>query len=489
MDRVKAVLRDTSLFCRSYIICLFLCNISFIQIGAYIILPFLFFWGIGLLFYNEYKKHTILKTRYSLWLLLFMLFTTVTALIHIKDNFFYNLVMEFHFAICFFLFYAVHTEKHLNFRRELYSVCRFIVYFTTVVGIIGVAFLMAGISFEVYWVKLIVYENRFTGFYTNPNILGFVSCVAILCCHMLLKKDFIAISGKERVSRIWIATCLAVNLISLLLCDSNGALVLMIAYAVFFVIYKFFGTERSFSFKQVMIKGLSCALAGVFIVGSVFFVRFVFQKGFSEVIYTADAIFETVSEEEKEVLEEDVISATNRITFSHVNKNVDSGRIKLWKQAAWMFKDFPIFGIGKGNIYSYGEEKFENGIAFSDLYGEWLAAFSTDFHNGYATVLVCSGMLGFLAFTVFGLRLIKHVTPHVFKEENLSESIFPPMCSFGFAYLIYAFIEKALLYDISFTVVFFWMLIGYISCFLVKFEPETHASFYIFKKRLRRSLL
>lgn len=488
MDRVKAVLRDSSLFRRSYIICLFLCNVSFIQIGAYILLPFLFLWGVGLLIYNEIKKHTILKTRYGFWLLLFLLFTTVTALIHITDNFLYNLVIELHFAICFFLFYSVHTEKHLNFRRELYSVCRFIVYFTTVVGIIGLSFLMAGISFEVFWVKFIVYENRFTGFYTNPNLLGFVSCTAILCCHMLLKKDFIAISGKDRVSRIWIVTCLAVNTISLLLCDSNASMVLMIAYAVIFVIYKFFGTERKFSFKQVVIKGLACLLAGVFIVGSVFFVRAVFQKGFSQVMYSADAVLESVSPQEKKVMEEDALSATNRITFSHQNKNVDSGRLKLWRQAASMFADSPVFGIGKGNIYTYGEERFENGILFSDLYGDWLAAFATDFHNGYATILVCAGVLGFLAFTVFGFRLFIHVTPYVFKEQNLNESIFPPMFSFGCAYLVYAFFEKALLYDISFTVLFFWMILGYISCFMVKFEPEDHRSVYVFKKRLRRSL-
>lgn len=488
MDRVKAVLRDSSLFRRSYIICLFLCNVSFIQLGAYAILPFLFVWGIGLLIYNEIKKHTILKTRFSIWLLLFLFFTTVTALIHITDNFLYNLVIEFHFGICFFLFYSVHTEKHLNFRRELYSVCRFMVYFTTVMGVIGLSFLMAGISFEVFWVKFIVYENRFTGFYTNPNILGFVSCVAIFCCHMLLKKDFIAISGRDRVSRIWIVTCLMINLISLLLCDSNASMVLMIVYVVIFVIYKFFGTERQFSVKQVMLKGLSCLLAGLFIVGALVFVRFVFQKGFSQVMYSADAAFEIVASHEKDAVEEDVLSATNRITFSHQNKNIDSGRIRLWKQAAAMFKDSPVFGIGKGNVYSYGQEKFENGIAFSDLYGKWLAAFSTDFHNGYATLLVCSGVLGFLAFAVFGIRLFIHVVPHVFKEQNLKESIFPPMFSFACAYLVYAFFEKALLFDISFTVVFFWMVLGYISCFLVKFEPEDHRSVYIFKKRLRRSM-
>ena len=134
-----------------------------------------------------------------------MLSSTITCIIHLADSFLYNaynVIMLLHVALCFFVFYGVHTEKHLNFRRELYSVCRFIVYITTVLGVMGLAFLMAKISFEVLWFKFVVFDNRFDGMFANPNQLGFVNVCAIFCCHMLLKKDFIAISGRERVSRI-----------------------------------------------------------------------------------------------------------------------------------------------------------------------------------------------------------------------------------------------------------------------------------------------
>lgn len=486
MNKIKAVLRDTSIFRRCYIVCLFLCNVSFVQILAYIGLVFLFIWAIGLLIYNEIKKHTFLKTRYGIWLLAFLMITTVTAFIHIADNFFYNMVIEIHIAICFFLFYSVHTEKHLNFRRELYSVCRFIVYATTVIGVVGLAFLMAGISFEVYWVKFIIYENRFTGLYTNPNILGFTAVVAVVCCHMLSKKDFVTLSGKDRVSKIWIVFCLAINGISLFLCDSNGSLILMISYVIFFVLYKMFGSERSFSLKQIVTKILACALAGAFIVGMFFCVRYFCQAGISDVIEKADVVTEKIDEDNKE---EQMFAATSRITFTHKNANLDSGRLKLLRQAASLFSDFPIFGIGKGNIYNYGEDKFDNGIAFSNLYGKDLAQFVTDFHNGYAMILVCSGMLGFTIFSIFGLRFAKHITMHVFKDDSLKESILPCMYSFLCAYLIYAFFEKTLLYDVSFTVMFFWLIMGYVSCFLCKYEPMHRSEIRIFGKKVRRTLL
>lgn len=488
MKKFKAALFDNSVFRRAYIICLMLCDVSFIQIAAYVALVFLFLWGVFLLIYNETKRHTMLKTRFGAWLLAFVLMTTVTAVIHITDNFVYNIVMQLHVCICFYIFYAVHTEKHLNFRRELYSVCRFMVFFTTIIGIVGLAFLMADIRFEIGWVKFIVYENRFTGLYANPNLLAFDAVVAIFSCHMLLKKDFITISGRERVSRIWIFSCVAINAISLLLCDSNASLVLMIAYAFFFLIYKMFGAERKLTVRQVITKAAALLLVGVFLVGSVIFVRNICQTGFADALSSADAITERL--EGDEGLENDVISNTVRITFDHENKNIDSGRLRLWKQAAQMLRQFPIFGIGKGNVYTYGEELFEDGIEFSKHFGSWLSNYTTDFHNGYLTILVCAGIVGFVLFSIFGLRFLKHITVHVFRRDDLAESILPCLWAFLCAYLIYAVFEKALLYDISARVLYFWMILGYTSCFLVRYEPENHSkNIVLFRRRLRKSLI
>ena len=486
MEKLRTVLTSNSIFRISYIVCLFFCNVSFIQVPAYVALVFLFLWGAFLLFYNERQRRVFSITRFGLWLLAFVFFSTVTAIIHIADNFFYNMVIQLHVCICFFIFYALHTEKHLNFRKELYIICRFIVYTTTIVGVLGLACLMAGISFEVMSIKFIIYENRFTGIYSNPNILGFVSVVALFCVHMLTKTNFIEISGQERVSRIWLLSAVAINGMSLFLCDSNGAIVLIVFYVITFVLYKMFGSEREFSKKQIVTKLIALMVAGIFVVSSVFFVRYFTQAGFTEILEKAEV---GLRMESTDGMEEDMFYATERITFSHINKNLDSGRFKLWRQAASLFSDFPLFGIGKGNVYDYGEDKFDNGIAFSDIYGEALSKFATDFHNGYATILVCSGIVGFALFSLFGLRFAKHISVHVFKAKNLKESILPCMYSFLCAYLVYAFFEKALLYDVSFTVLFFWLIMGYVSCFLCQYEPDYQEGIYLFKRKVRKTLV
>lgn len=486
MSKFKKAVLDTSLFRRSYIICLFCSNISFVLIPAYAVLAVLFIWGVFLMIHNERRYHTILKTRYAAWLVAFLLSSTITCIIHLADSFLYNaynVIMLLHVALCFFLFYGVHTEKHLNFRRELYSICRFIVYITTVLGVMGLAFLMAEIRFEVLWFKFVVFDNRFDGMFANPNQLGFVNVCAIFCCHMLLKKDFIAISGRERVSRIWIGSCVAVNAISLILCDSNGAMMLMICYAIFFLIYKMFGSERKLKVWQVLTKSAACLVLGVFIVASLFFMRNVTQAGFVQIMKSSEPV--RIAEDVPDI----IVGEEATVTFEHENTNIDSGRFKLWQQAAKMFMQNPIMGIGKGNVYEYGNRMFEDGIRFSKGYGI-LAPIMTDFHNGYITIIICSGIIGFLFFSIFGLRLFKHVTVHVFRSDGLKESVLPCMYAFLCAYLVYSFIEVGLLYNINFMVAFFWLILGYTACFLVRFEPHRElGTFVLFGRTYRRTLI
>ncbi len=483
MTRFKAALLDTSLFRRSYIICLLLCNVTLLLIPAYAALAVMFVWGSFLVIYNEVKRHTALKTRYGFWLILFLTASLITLVFHISSQLLtnlYNVVMILHAAICFFIFYGVHTEKHLNFRREFYAICSFVVYCTTVLGVIGIACLMAGIKVEIMGIGFIIFENRFTGMYMNPNYLGYIAVFAIFCCHALTKKEFIEISGRKRVSRIWLGSCLAVNGISLLLCDSNASMVLMIGYATVFCVYKIFCNDFQYDFKKLVKKTVASLLAGVFIVASLLFVRNIVQIGFSEVVRMTSTISVLETEEAKD---EEII------TFEHENTNLDSGRITLWKQAAQMFTVSPVMGVARGNIYEIGERMFEHGVKFSDKYG-WFAPYITDFHNGYIMIIISAGLLGFVLFCIFGVKFFLSITKHVLRNQTLGDSMLPCMYAFLCAYLVFALVEITILFNLTFMVVSFWLIMGYTSCFLTTFEPDHPLEhFSLLGMKLRKTLL
>lgn len=489
MTAFKDMLKNSSLFRKIYIIDLFFCNIAFLQIPAYIFLFFLFIWGVKLTVSNQKKNNTFLKLRFGLWIGAFLCLSLVSILVNFSVTIIYSLIMFLHVLICFIIFYGMHTEPNFNFKNELYFMARFIVYITTVLNIIGIFCLMFGISFEWYWIKFTIYENRFTGVYVNPNLLGFTSVVSLVCCHMLYKEKLLSAVDRQGISKIWIVACVGTNLFSLLLCDSNASLVLALAYAIVYVVYIFFADKSGISFSKIFIKIICLALVGTFLVSSALMFREICQAGFSVVISKTNSIIDLLTDNDEITSEIESpqnnlpeVKNNSQVTFDHKNENIDSGRFKLWRESIDLFKISPILGISNGNIVLYSEEQLNGTLSYS--------YHRSDLHNGFLTILVSTGVAGFMLFVIFGFRFAKHAAQHLFlQKKTFRNDIYPCLFAFLFAYLIYALFEKALLYDISFMVMWFWLMMGYMSCYISKFEPMLERQYLFHKKRLTRTLL
>lgn len=480
MSRLKEKLTDFSLYRRIYIITLFFCNIAFLQIPAYVLVFFEFIWGVFLVFYKQKTNNTFFKLRFGLWIWAFLLCSLISMLINLSMTIAYSFIMFLHVLICFFVFYGMHTEQNFDFKEEVYFISRFIVYITTIANIIGIICLMFGFSFEWNWIKFTIYENRFTGVFINPNLLGFTACVSIFCCHMLYKPDFMKAVTQPRVSKIWIVACVATNLFSLLLCDSNASMVLILAYAIIYIVYEFFAEKSDISKRKIVQKIISLILVGTFLIGASLLFRTICQKGFAVVVATTSSIFADNDDIVDLIEEQDDVQ--EKITFSHENKNIDSGRFKLYRESINLFKLSPIIGISNGNIVFYSQEYANGALDYS--------YHNNDLHNGFLTILVSTGVIGFIIFGIFGFRFAKHAAQHLFfRRKTFQKDIYPCMFAFLGAYLFYALFEKALLYDISFMVMWFWLIMGYTSCYIAKFEPMLETQYLFHRKRLRRTLL
>ncbi len=485
MKKIKSFFANSSYFRISYIVTLLFCNVAYLQIPAYGVLVFLFIWGVILCFRNQRDNNTFQKMRFGIWIVAFLASNIVAMIMNFSIMILPSVVMLLHLCICFSLFYGIHTERNINTTREFYIICRLLIYIVTILGFIGITFLLCGVSFtsDIFkWIHFIIYENRFTGVYFNPNVLGFISVVAIVCCHMLYKKNFKTEAGLKPVSRIWLASCVMVSAFSLLLCDSNAAMVLAVCYVIAYTVYRLFSAEHSFSKRQILQKLCALCLVGIFVVFSSFFFRTVCQKGFSAMVSTTSSAVNKVTSTEKQQKQdlEKIEKELETITFSHINKNIDSGRFKLYKESVNLFKISPLIGISHGNIVWYST--INNGILTFSYH-------KSDLHNGYLTLLVSTGIIGFGFFATFGFRFAKHIIQNLFKDKkHLGQEILPCLFSFLCAYLVYALFEKALLYDISFMVMWFWLIMGMTSTYLNKYEPTYDNQYYIYKKKLRRNI-
>lgn len=466
-SKFHAALNNTSIFRIAYIVDLFLCSIGYINVLAEYGKIIFFVWGLSIFFNRYIFESNIRKVNYCGWILLFIASNIVTLfVIGYDDGIWESLLMLLNMPIIFFLFYGLHSEisspggKKRIF-TELYVLCRIFVWLSLAVNIISLFSLYAiGQSVNYSFGYLVIYENRFTGVYFNPNLLAFSSFCSMVCCHMLTKKDFVkSVTNKPISNFSYIITGIsfALNLVVILLSDSNATAVLMICYFLMTVCCKLF-CGKTLNFHMIFRRCGAMVLLLLLVTAGVFTFRTLVQTGAT---YTMPFAAEEEESENPNVFDDEQ-DELNKITFEHQNTNLDSGRINLLLQGMNVIKHHPLFGVGKGNITKYGNHYNNNKMKYSD------------FHNGYLTIIVCSGFVGFFLFAAFAACLCKRMTQRLFTMEPLKEDVFPCLFSFVFAYCVYSLFEKTLVYEVSFMVTFFWLILGYAAACMEIYEGDSY---------------
>ncbi|MEF2885844.1 MAG: O-antigen ligase family protein [Ruminococcus sp.] len=492
MTALREKLNDTSLFRILYVIDLFFCMISFVQILAYVLLVPLFVWGLRLVYLNQRRYETFARMRFGIWVGAFLICSLISILFNISYTLLFSFIMFLHVLICFCIFYGMHTEPELDFRAELDIIAKVIVVLTTLFDLAGFFCLLFGVHFEfefseLYFVRFPIFENRFTGIFYNPNMLGFASVVSVVCCHFLSKPTMRDVRPRRIIGTGFLLTCAIINLFALILCDSNAAFVLMLGYVIVYVVYIFFDTRAGMSPSKVFIRIVVLMMVICVFIGSSLIFRTVFKAGFAAVTTKTNALVDVLFDDEKlinEITEGEMPEKPQdqAVTFNHENANIDSGRFRLWRESFDLFKISPIIGIANGNIVFYSEEYLNGSLQFS--------YHNSDLHNGFLTILVSTGVIGALLFGTFGFRFAKHAAEHLFlRRKTVRDEIYPCLFAFLSAYLAYAFFERALLYDISFLVLWFWLMMGYTGCYVAKYEHLIESQYLFHRKRVRRTLL
>ena len=462
---LKNIFLDISLFRIVYIVVLFFCSFCHTEIIAHGIKYLLTIWGLFFVWrYIRYRR--ILKIRYVYWLIAFVISYVITCVIHIFDNFFLNMVLLCHIVVCFFVLYGMHTEKNRKAKyKELYTVAVFLVGATTVSMIISFISLLFGeqeFDFLGSHYRMVIFENRFTGVFINPNLLAFYGVVAIVFAHILSKDDFYTQSGIRRIfSPKLLIVCALINALGIFLSDSNGSLLLLACYLIVNFAYIVFGHLKQFSLKKIVLVSCSSLIIAVMLLGGLLGLRIFSNKAVSVALNAGNAVSQgsVIDPMHNKNAPNENKDKVSIVTFAHENENLDSGRIKLLQKAVVVFYNYPIFGVGKENIILYGKRLMEQGFKYSDL------------HNGYLTILVGNGFVGFVIFLGFATAFGKQLCKCIFLEKSDWKKS-PFICLFAFicAYCVYALVEKTILLEHTYMVCILWYFLGYASCYMKKRE-------------------
>ena len=182
-----------SLFRIGYITDLFLCSVGYVNIAAEVGKVIFLLWALSLIFSDYIAALRIKKISYFGWLVLFIISNIVTVLLQgYNDGVWESTLMLVHLPVIFFIFYGLHSEcdsedNTKTILYEFYTICNIFMYLSLVLNIISIFSLyIVGKSVTYSFGYLVVYENRFTGVYFNPNLMAFSSFCAAVCCHILL---------------------------------------------------------------------------------------------------------------------------------------------------------------------------------------------------------------------------------------------------------------------------------------------------------------
>lgn len=455
-----------------YFISLFFSGVVFFDIISVILDIVIFIWAFFIL-KNRLKNKT-LNIKYSRIIFLFLLFAIVTTCINISMgfpiNFFAGLAIIYHIAVCFFIFYGAYGgTKFSDIKNEIILLCKILLTISTSLVILSFIVLLFGDSFSFEWTFPIIdnYEHyeriigivkstgsvRFTGVFINPNILAFSSVVSIIFCHILYRTNQFFNIEKKWTKILFITLIVSTHFSALILSDSIASFLFLVGYTVLWLFYKMILENKISSMKTILKHGMIFFIGCLLLIFGLFTLRACFQSSASNAL---DELYSIIMNNNSAEYIDD-------IRFGRPNHDIrnGSGRRLLLKQAAFIFSKHPLFGIGSTNIVDYGKIYFESGIAFSN------------FHNGYVSILVCNGIIGFALFMMFLLLILINVIKFFLENcSNLKDTVFVNLFISFLSYLIFALFEKTLLSEINFMGIFFWIILGYIMSFFMEYQKE-----------------
>lgn len=473
---IRPFIKNESLFRLIYIICLYLSTICFLEQVCWVLIPCIMVWGAYFLWKHFTTPHRIRKVRYHWILILFLLSGLVTAFLNYKNNLGQNLYMIYHAGICFFLLYGVHAANTKEKQKfEMYKIFRILTILINIVAFIGLLFLFVFVRLDAFGYTVGLFDNRYTGFYTHPNIAAFTSVIGIIGSHMLYSKIYIP-NEKHSLPKWFCLTGIALNLLTIWLADSNASFVYVCLYFFFYYIFSN-GMNKQ---KKTFTLNTLCRLVSVFaiVVLSCYGLRIASQNIVRNILGTIHTITPV---ESTELTDPSFVfpAITEEIEIGRRDQaDLSSGRLDSYGKALLLLQFKPLFGMGKANIVPYGNTYLYEGFLFFDL------------HNGYLTILLSCGLIGFYLFAAFLVQLLKKAYFLLDKLSEISKTdqkMLALFLSSLLGYGAYAMFERTLLFDITFMVIIFWVMLGYFMSYAIKYEDSREKK-HVWAKELVNSL-
>ena len=406
----------------------------------------------------------IFKNKLNIVLILFCVSYAITILLNFHSNLSAHVNSLVYMAVFFFYFVMLPQLdgkdklcREFKLISQITIVITFVFSFTaflTYVFLISVKYIAPlGISY------IGMSEHRLWGIY-NANTGATLNALSIFLSVPLISRK----SNTGRGFRIFCIINDILQFLCLVLTGSRApfyALVLAGAVLAAILAYKSGAKSKLYAFGK---SALSCVLIAVVLLSGSKISKYILSyvpmlaEG-SDISERITAALESSDPDSFEPMEIEYPDAGGRYDLTRIEKTEDrnegffNGRSDLWQAGLKAFVKAPIFGIGRENIYEKAAENLHE--------SRWAVNMRVGgLHNIYVTILVSSGIVGFLLMAIVAIGSAISIIKCLVKASSMS--IFMPCAAVITLYFyITEFVEARILYQVSIFNVLFWLILGF----------------------------
>lgn len=449
----------------------------------------IFVWGILLIIRDFFTKRLMFKQPLSPIIVAILVSFFISVMLNFSYQFPNNAINWVYLAHTFLLIYPY--DASIDNETTQKWVKRFN---DTLIGII--AFLSAGslllyvfnIQYWVidgtgtHWLRQGFMENRLFGLYTSPNfgsMLGFFSIVAILMNNIIKRGRW------NKFQKFYIVN-IVIQYLYYILANSRGTTLGLVSFGMFAVIYFVIKGWQTKTLRNPG-KRISKLVLVLFLATSV---TSTVERGLSYVPSVVENGIVLITGQDPSEDSADGTSGTKSsggITPIEINRNdgdseVSAGRFTIWTAGIKAMLQKPLFGLADADIYR-GLSAYEttDQIDLSQLDQidrKELKRAQGNMHNSYVSILVYSGIVGFVLIAIFAASFLfghlKTVFESKFNLSNVNNQIYLLIVLALLSTLVTNLVETHIIFANRNSIgLIFWVWAGFLNYLKVTGELKT----------------
>ncbi len=271
-------------------------------------------------------------------------------------------------------------------------------------------------------------DGRLFGLFTDPNFAAFTSLLLIWGLLYVTRESGL------RVVRIFSWASIVIQTIYIIMSNSRTVYLSVAGSTLFLVLLLSYRKKQGGDhiIRHLFLRGLMTVLALIALYFAVMFP----MKGIGKLI-----IPERDSETE---MQRDDIDM----------ENISNNRFTIWGAYLELYTEKPVFGFSLRSALPYATETDPEG---------YLAQTQYVTHNGYLSLLVETGIAGFVILMLFLLMLLIRNIRYCRKKENHLSSTYLLFATWLVAILVFCLCFHDIFFTMNLETMLFWFGLGYLN--------------------------